>query len=98
MRSDRSSESLGGRHPCRNNGAETLIIITPNRTDWDDMEALEANKTVKSGRKYKPDPIPEQKVQAVMNATRFAHADETLQPGKFIADSDADKKRKPAAA
>src|SRR5439155_3451557 len=64
---NQSSEALGGHHPCANNGAETLIIITPNRTDWDDMEALEAIKSVKSVSKYKPDPVPEQKVQAVMN-------------------------------
>ena len=36
------------------------------------MEALEAIKSVKSVSKYKPDPVPEQKVQAVVNAARFA--------------------------
>src|SRR6266568_3674631 len=48
------------------------------------MEVLEAIKSVKSVSKYKPDPIPEQKVQAVVNAARFALSADNLQPWKFI--------------
>jgi len=77
---------------------ETLIITTPNRTPRDDMEALEAIKSVKSVSKFKPDPVPEQKVQAIMNAARFAHSAENLQPWKFIVVSDEDAKRKLAGA
>src|SRR2546421_8964621 len=62
------------------------------------MEVLEAIKSVKSVSKYKPDPIPEQKVQAVMNAARFAHSAENLQPWKFVVVSDEDTKRKLAGA
>jgi len=62
------------------------------------MEALEAIKSVKSVSKYKPDPVPEQKVQAVMNAARFANSADNLQPWKFIVVSDEDTKRKLAGA
>src|SRR5256714_12614072 len=62
------------------------------------MEALEAIKSVKSVSKYKPDPIPEQKVQAVMNAARLANSADNLQPWKFIVVSDEDTKRKLAGA
>src|SRR5437867_11348857 len=62
------------------------------------MEALEAIKSVKSVSKYKPDPVPEQKVQAVLNAARFAPSAENLQPWKFIDVSDEDAKRKLAGA
>src|SRR5467141_4961329 len=62
------------------------------------MEVLEAIKSVKSVSKYKSDPVPEQKVQAVLNAARFAHSAENLQPWKFIVVSDEDVKRKLAGA
>src|SRR3989442_8125353 len=62
------------------------------------MGALEAIKSVKSVSKYKPDPVPEQKVQAIMNAARFAPSAENLQPWKFIVVSDEDTKRKLAGA
>jgi nitroreductase len=62
------------------------------------MEALEAIKSVKNVSKFKPDPVPEQKVQAVMSAARFAQSSENLQPWKFIVVSDEDTKRKLAGA
>src|SRR3989475_345183 len=62
------------------------------------MEVLEAIKSVKSVSKYKPDPVPEQKVQAVVNAARFALSADNLQPWKFIVVSDEDAKRKLAGA
>src|SRR2546428_5449737 len=62
------------------------------------MEVLEAIKAVKSVSKYKPDPVPEQKVQAVVNAARFALSADNLQPWKFIVVSDEDAKRKLAGA
>src|SRR3989442_15935953 len=62
------------------------------------MEVLEAIKSVKSVSKYKPDPVPEQKVQAVVNAARFALPADNLQPWKFIVASDEDVKRKLASA
>ena len=48
------------------------------------MEVLEAIKSVKSVSKFKPDLVPEQKVQAVVNAARFAPSAENLQPWRFI--------------
>src|SRR2546426_10825534 len=62
------------------------------------MEVLEAIKAVKSVSKYKPDPVPEQKVQAVVNPARFALSADNLQPWKFIVVSDEDAKRKLAGA
>lgn len=62
------------------------------------MEVLEAIKSVKSVSKYKPDPVPEQKVQAVVSAARFAPSAENLQPWRFIVVSDEDLKRKLAGA
>jgi len=58
------------------------------------MEVLEAIKSGKSVSKFKHDPIPEQKIQAVVNAARLAPSAENLQPWKFIVVSDEDMKRK----
>ena len=58
------------------------------------MEVLDAIKLGKSVSKFKPDPIPEQKIQAVVNAARLAISAENLQPWKFIAVTDEDVKRK----
>src|SRR5438876_10282888 len=62
------------------------------------MEALEAIESVNSGSQYTPDPFPEQKVQAVVNAARFAVSADNIQPWKFIVVSDEDAKRKLAGA
>jgi len=77
-----------------NNGMETLIITTPNANARDLMEVLEAIKSGKSVSRFKPDPIPEQKVHAVVNAARLAPSVDNLQPWRFIAVSDEDMKRK----
>ena len=58
------------------------------------MEVLEAIKQAKSVSKFRPDPIPEQKIQTVLNAARLAPSVENLQPWKFIAVTDEDAKRK----
>ena len=58
------------------------------------MEVLEAIKLGRSASRYKPDPVPEQKVQTVVNAARLANSAENLQPWKFIVVSDEDTKRK----
>ena len=62
------------------------------------MEVLEAIKSGKSVSKFKPTPVPEQKIQAVFNAARLAPSAENLQPWKFIVVSDEDVKRLVAAA
>ncbi len=62
------------------------------------MEVLEAIKSGKSASKFKPTPVPEQKIQAVFNAARLAPSADNLQPWKFIVVSDEDVKRQVAAA
>ena len=62
------------------------------------MEVLEAIKSVRSVSRFRPDPVPEQKVQAVMNAARLAVSADNIQPWKFIVVSDEDSKRKLAGA
>ena len=62
------------------------------------MEVLEAIKSGKSVSKFKPTPVPEQKIQAVFNAARLAPSADNLQPWKFIVVNDEDVKRQVAAA
>src|SRR2546422_9257770 len=62
------------------------------------MEVLEAIKSGKSVSKFKPTPVPEQKIQAVFNAARLAPSADNLQPWKFIVVRDEDVKRQVAAA
>ena len=62
------------------------------------MEVLEAMKSVRSVSKFRPDPVSEQKVQAVVNAARLAVSAENIQPWKFVVVSDEDRKRKLAGA
>src|SRR5712691_11175538 len=62
------------------------------------MEVLEAIKSGKSASKFKPTPVPEQKIQAVFNAARLAPSADNLQPWKFIVVTDEDAKRQVAAA
>ena len=58
------------------------------------MEVLEAIKSGKSASKFKPTPVPEQKIQAVFNAARLAPSAENLQPWKFIVVRDEDVKKR----
>jgi len=62
------------------------------------MEVLEAIKSGKSASKFKPTPVPEQKIQAVFNAARLAPSAENLQPWRFIVVGDEDLKKRVAAA
>src|SRR3989454_11133313 len=62
------------------------------------MEVLEAIKSGKSVSKFKPTPVPEQKIQAVFNAARLAPSAENLQPWKFIVVRDEDVKKQVVAA
>jgi len=62
------------------------------------MEVLEAIKSGKSASKFKPTPVPEQKIQAVFNAARLAPSAENLQPWKFIVVRDEDVKKQVVAA
>jgi nitroreductase len=62
------------------------------------MEVLEAIKSGKSASKFKPTPVPEQKIQAVFNAARLAPSAENLQPWRFIVVNDEDLKKQVKAA
>src|SRR2546425_9845968 len=62
------------------------------------MEVLEAIKSGKSASKFKPTPVPEQKIQAVFNAARLAPSAENLQPWKFVVVRDEDVKKQVVAA
>lgn len=62
------------------------------------MEVLEAIKSGKSASKFKPTPVPEQKIQAVFNAARLAPSADNLQPWRFIVVNDEDLKRQVKAA
>jgi len=62
------------------------------------MEVLEAAKAIRSVSRFKPTPVPEGKVQAVMNAARLAMSVDNLQPWKFILVTDEELKRRLAGA
>lgn len=62
------------------------------------MEVLEAVKASRSVSKFKPMPIPEEKVQAIAGAARMAPSVDNLQPYKLIVVNDEDLKRKIAGA
>ncbi len=62
------------------------------------MEVLEAVKASRSVSKFKPTPIPEDKVQALVSAARMAPSAENLQPWKLVAVTDEDVKHKLAGA
>ena len=58
------------------------------------MDVLEAVRSGRSVSKFKPMPVPEQKIQAVFNAARLAPSAENRQPWRFILVSDQDLKAK----
>ena len=62
------------------------------------MEVLEAMKALRNVRKYKPVPIPEEKLKNVLNAVRLAPSAENRQPWKFIVIRDEERKRKLVSA
>lgn len=62
------------------------------------MEVSEATKAIRSVSKFKSTPVPEQKVQAVMNSARLSMSVDNLQPWKFIIVTDEDVKKKLAGA
>ena len=58
------------------------------------MEVLEAAKATRSVSKFQSTPVPEQKLQTVMNAARLAMSVDNLQPWKFIVVNDEELKRR----
>ena len=58
------------------------------------MDALEAIRTRRSVRKYRPDPVPEELLKEVLSAARIAPSADNAQPWKFIVVTDEEIKRK----
>ncbi len=58
------------------------------------MDVIEAIKARRDTTHFQPTPIPDQKLQAVLNAARLAPSAENAQPWKFVVIHDEDLKRK----
>jgi nitroreductase len=63
-----------------------------------EMSILEVIKERRSVRKYKPDPIPDEVLQRVLDAARFSPSGKNLQPWKFILVKDESLKQRLAKA
>lgn len=48
------------------------------------MQVVEAIKARRSIRKYKPDPVPEEKIREVLDAARLAPSGVNIQPWRFV--------------
>jgi len=62
------------------------------------MDALEAIKTRRSIRKYRPEPNPDEKLQIVLEAARLAPSAANRQPWRFVIVQDSDRKKALAEA
>jgi nitroreductase len=62
------------------------------------MDLMEAIRTRRSIRTYKPTPIPEDALKEVLNAARLAPSADNAQPWKMVVVRDEQTKRKLAAA
>lgn len=58
------------------------------------MDLVEAIKTRRSIRRYKPDPVPEELLKTVLNAARLAPTANNAQPWRMIVVRDEDVKRR----
>jgi nitroreductase len=57
------------------------------------MEVFDAIKTRRSIRKYKPEPIPEEKLRTILEAARLAPSAGNRQPWRFIVVQDIERKK-----
>ncbi len=57
------------------------------------MEFYEAVMTRRSVRSYKPDPVPEDALNRILEAVRMAPSGSNRQPWKFIVVTDSEKRR-----
>jgi len=62
------------------------------------MDTMEAIRAWRSVSKFKPTPIPEQKLQTILNAARLAPSAQNIQPWRFVIVNDEDAKRQIAGA
>lgn len=60
------------------------------------MEVLQAIKTRRSIRKYRNDPVPQEELEKILDAGRWAPSASNLQPWKFIVLSDFEVKERVA--
>jgi len=58
------------------------------------MDILEVLTSRKSIRRYKPDPIPEEMLDKILESARWAPTGENYQPWRFIVVRDPETKRK----
>ena len=58
------------------------------------MDVSEAIRTRRSIRRFKPDPIPEEKIKLLLESARLAPSGTNTQPWRFIVVSDDDTKTK----
>jgi len=57
------------------------------------MDALEALKTRRSIRKYKPDPVPKELVEQAVDCARLAPTANNVQPWEFVVVTDAARRK-----
>jgi len=57
------------------------------------MEVLDAIRTRRSIRKYRSEPIPEEKLRTILEAARLAPSAANRQPWRFIVVQDVDRKK-----
>ena len=57
------------------------------------MEVLDAIRTRRSIRKYKSEPIPEEKLRTILEAARLAPSAANRQPWRFIVIQNKDRKK-----
>ena len=62
------------------------------------MDVLEAIKTRRSIRKYKPEPIPAEKLDMILEAARLAPSADNRQPWRFIIVQNTERKKQVAQA
>jgi len=62
------------------------------------MDVREAIKQRRSIRKFKPDPVPEEKIRLLLESARLAPSGTNTQPWRFIVVKDDDTKKKLQAA
>jgi nitroreductase len=62
------------------------------------MDVFEAIRTRRSIRKYRPEPIPDEKLEMIFEAARIAPSAANRQPWRFIVVQDAERKKALAEA
>lgn len=62
------------------------------------MNVHEAIRARRSVRAYRPDPIPEEVLQRILESTRLAPSGNNLQPWKFVVVRDPERRRRLAEA